>query len=213
MKGLIAKDFAILRQRGKILLILLIWGVGMNFIMEDSSFVVGWLVMIATITAMSTLSYDEYDNCMPFLMSLPVTRRTYAVEKYAFSALVGTAAWLVSVVLVTVCELVIRKQMPTAENYLSMVLFLAGIMIIPAISIPPQLKWGVEKGRLVMIGIFGAIAVGAFVFSRISADPALIAKLDKLPLGGFVAGTIAVTLVLTAVSVFISVRIMEKKEF
>lgn len=213
MKGLMAKDFAILKQRGKILLFLLGWGVLMNFAMEDGSFVVGWMVMIATITSLSTISYDEYDNCMPFLMSLPVTRRSYALEKYAFSGAVAGVAWLASVALVTVCELILRKQLPTGEDYLGMAVFLAGILLILSVSIPPQLKWGAEKGRLVMIGIFGVIFVASFVIGKLNEAPNMIARLEKLPMAGFVAGAIAVALILTVVSVWISVRIMEKKEF
>ena len=82
----------------------------MRFAMDDSSFVVGWVTMIAVITALGTISYDEYDNCMPFLMTLPVTRKGYALEKYLFTMICSVIFWIISVVIVIITSLFSEKS-------------------------------------------------------------------------------------------------------
>ncbi len=214
MSGLLAKDLALMKQRGKIMLFLVAWGILMTFIMEDAAFVVGWIVMIAAITSISTISYDEYDNCMPFLMTLPVTRRDYAVEKYLFSAAVGAVFWLIALVIVIVSSLVRGSVFSPAEELPGMVLFLGVLLAILALCIPPQLKWGAEKGRIMMLLIFGVVFVVSLLIGRFGGGlQKAAAFLESLPMAGVILGSMAFSLALTAVSVMISIRIMEKKEF
>lgn len=214
MKALLVKDFSLMLQRGKILLFLIAWGVIMTFVMDNGSFVVGWIVMIAVITSISTISYDEYDNCMPFLMSLPVTRRVYAVEKYLFSLLCGAAFWIISVLILAVCSPLAGKAFSLAEDLPGTLLPLAATLIILAVTIPPQLKWGAEKGRIVLLVVFAVIGAGAFILSRPENSTAAFSeKLSSLSMGGVLLAVLAAGLLLTAVSVAVSVRIMEKKEF
>ena len=214
MKGLLMKDWALMKQRGKILLFLVAWGFLMTFIMDSSSFVVGWIVCIAAITSLSTISYDEYDNCMPFLMSLPVTRRAYALEKYLFSLLSGGVFWVLSLGIVAVCGLFNGKGFSLAEELPGMVVILALTFFILAVSIPPQLKWGAEKGRIVMLLIYAVIGAGAFLLNRFGGTSSGVGeRLSALPLWGAVLGALGLGVLLTAVSALISVRILEKKEF
>ncbi len=213
MKGLLANDFALMRQRMKIMLFLIVWGIIMVFVMENGAFVVGWMVMIATITSISTISYDEYDNCMPFLMSLPVTRRTYAVEKYLFSMLFGTGSWLLSVLIVAVFGRFGGKSFSPAEDLPMLITFLALMLVIVAVSIPPQLKWGAEKGRTVLLILYAMVFAVFFLVGKLGGIKASVGKMDALSPSSVVIPFFAAGLILLAVSVMLSIRIMEKKEF
>lgn len=42
------------------------------------------MTMFGAMIAVGTLSYDETDNGLAFLMTLPVDRKTYVREKYLF---------------------------------------------------------------------------------------------------------------------------------
>lgn len=215
MKGLIVKDFALLRQAGsKILFFALVWGVVMTFVMDDISFTTGWVVLIAVIVSLSTLSYDEYDNCMPFLMSMPTSRRIYAAEKYVFSLLCGFIAWLCTLVIMIICSLAMGKGFPGAEDFLGSVMFLPVMMLVPAVTLPAQFKWGAQKGRNALFILFGVVFVAGFLIEKFGSGLAgAAAKLETLPMGGFVLGCMAAGVVITLASVFLSIRIMEKKEF
>ena len=214
MKGLLAKDLALMIQRAKIMLFLIIWGIIMVFIMEDSAFVVGWMVMIAAVTSLSPISYDEYDNCMPFLMSLPVTRRTYAVERYVFSLLFGAAFWVLSVAIVAIFGMISGNPVSFAEDLPMMAVFLAVLVLVVAVSVPPQLKWGSEKGRMVLLLVYVAIFGGFFIFAKMADGAADIgSKLEAFSLPGVVIALLAADLAILALSAALSIRIMEKKEF
>ena len=62
MKGLLIKDFCLLRNQNRtvpIFLVLAVWFAVMNQI----TFCISFLTMMSAILAMSTCSYDELDNC------------------------------------------------------------------------------------------------------------------------------------------------------
>ena len=92
-------------------------------------------------------------------------------------------------------------------------------MVIQAIMLPFQLKYGGDKGRIAMIGAFGALAVIALVIVK-GAETIfhvdLVSILDNLPavsMGVFIAATIIIALFMLLVSMKISLSIMNKKEF
>ena len=214
MKGLLAKDYALMKQRAKIMLVLVVWAFFMRFAMDDSSFVVGWVTMIAVITALGTISYDEYDNCMPFLMTLPVTRKGYALEKYLFTMICSVIFWIISVVIVIITGLFSEKSFSFKEELPPMMIYLLLILIIISVCTPPQLKWGAEKGRTVMLVLFGVVFAGAFLVMRFGNGLLkVVQKVEQLSMPVVITGAVVLSLVITAVSVMISIRIMENKEF
>ncbi|MBQ1468082.1 MAG: ABC-2 transporter permease [Solobacterium sp.] len=214
MKALLAKDYGLMKQRGKILLFLVLWAIAMNLIMVDSMFVVGWVVMIAEISSISTISYDEYDNCMPFLMSLPVTRRDYALEKFVFPLMCGILFWIISVIIVAVSGMFTGNSISLSTDLPGMVLFLILMMLIPAMSVPPQLKWGAEKGRIVMFIFFAILMVVSYLLNYFKVDLEETAEqLSRYPMYVVFLAVFLICLVILSVSVYLSIRIMEKKEF
>ena len=64
----------------------------------DSTFVVTYFTMIGSLLVLTTISYDTFDNGMPFLMSLPVSGKTYAQEKFLFSLIGLFVSWGTGVV-------------------------------------------------------------------------------------------------------------------
>ena len=103
MKGMLIKDFRLLKNQGKtLILMLLAVAVFMNLITDvGPSFVVGYITIIFSLFTVSTISYDEFDNCYLFLMTLPVSRKNYVNEKYLFALLSIVLTWCVGMVLGT----------------------------------------------------------------------------------------------------------------
>ena len=101
MKGMLIKDFRILKYQGKTLfLMLLVVAVLMNLITDvGPTFIVGYITIIFSLFTVTTVSYDEFDNCYLFLMTLPVTRKNYVNEKYLFALLSIIFAWCTGIVL------------------------------------------------------------------------------------------------------------------
>ena len=66
---------------------------------NDFTFMVGFITFILSLFTVSSISYDEFDNGYPFLLTLPFSRKTYVIEKYVFGLILGLTGWLVSVLI------------------------------------------------------------------------------------------------------------------
>ncbi|MGN1345195.1 MAG: ABC-2 transporter permease, partial [Eubacteriales bacterium] len=179
MRGLIQKDLCLLLQRSRILLVLIGTGALMGF-STDSSFVIGYLTMICAILTVGTISYDEFDNGYPFLLTLPITKRTYVMGKYLFCMLGGLTGWCIAVVLFLGCTLIKGNAISTSD-LLETIAFIPVLGLITALLLPLQLKYGAEKSRLAIAVVGGgAWALGYFVMKYLPDHPVLPSELDGL---------------------------------
>ena len=101
MKGLLVKDFCLIRQQKKFLAILLLLAIVLNY-NSDGSFVIGYLTFVCSFLIISSISYDEYDNGYSFLFTLPVGRKTYVQSKYIFAVLLSSCSWMTGCVIASV---------------------------------------------------------------------------------------------------------------
>lgn len=113
---------------------------------------------------------------------------------------------------------------PKAESPLVIllqgVIFFAVGLLFMSVSMPIQLKMGGEKGRIVAVLILMALTVAFVLGGRVlgKAAPEVLQKILK-NMNVFMSGNFfipvvaAVAALFVILSAFISVRIMEKKEF
>lgn len=216
MKGLLIKDFRLMKNMKNSIVLILLIAVGMTY-SADTTFIITYLSIIGATFTSSTISYDEFDNGYSFLFSLPVTRRGYAAEKYLFGLCMSGGMWLVGSVVATVSNMA-RNTMPPHETIAIALTMLPVMMVILAVLIPFHLKFGGEKGRIVMVAVMGlvflVVVAGAKVAKslRINLD-AIGAGLPAMSMGASIAVAIAVGVALLILSCQISMRIMEKQEF
>ena len=81
MRGFLQKDIELLKQNRSFLGLVIVMVIFFVCIRNDA-FVIIYLGMMGGFHSISTISYDEADRGMGFLMTLPATRKTYAIEKY-----------------------------------------------------------------------------------------------------------------------------------
>ena len=130
MKGLLEKDLRLMLSRKQSILIFIVASLFVAFTM-DGSFVVSYLTMLFTVIAISTLSYDEYDNGFAFLMTLPFSRKTYVREKYIFTLLAEITAWVISVIFYYVVNMIkgvridLLSEAPVLLMYLPLLFLMA----------------------------------------------------------------------------------------
>ena len=74
MKGLLIKDFQLLKAQKSFFIVLIAVAVGMGLFSYDTSFITGFLTFAVSLFTISTVSYDEFDNGNAFLFSLPISR-------------------------------------------------------------------------------------------------------------------------------------------
>ena len=203
MKGMLIKDFCILKLQKNAVLVLLAMCVVFTVFMKSPTYIVNLFPMYGFLLVLGTLTYDEFDRGYSFLFTLPVSRRGYVKEKYVFGLLFCGGIWILSVLI------------SLMVNYAVSIIL---VLVFMGTSIPVQLKYGNEKGRLavVAIGVGGfAVIVGGIQLGKVF-DIEMTAALQRVEKMG--AGTVSVigcivSVILIVISYKISVRIMEKKEF
>lgn len=216
MKGLLIKDFRLLKNQKSFLLTFLLIGVGMLFTELDSFLIISYLTFLFSAFAVSSISYDELDNGFAFLFTLPVSRRGYVAEKYLFGLLFGGGAWFISTLLTTVIA-AFRQGEGLLEIFPAVFVYLVMILIYLSIVLPIQLKFGAEKGRLIILGTVILIYLAGFLLTR---GLRYLNDHENIYLAGalkenYVAAAVvfaAVSIMLFVLSYALSVRIMEKKQ-
>lgn len=217
MKGLLIKDFKLIKGQKNFFLMIVLIGVWMIMFMEDFSFIIGYMAFIGGMFSLSTISYDEADNGNAFLFTLPVTRKGYVVEKYEFGLLTGGSFWLLATVIVLIAGIT-KDLMPVKDMLMTAFLILPVLFLIISVTLPFQLKFGGEKGRIAIIGAAGLLFVIGIAVVRIGEifHVDLISAFNILPavsMAVLIAAAIGISVIILLISLRISIAIMNRKEF
>ncbi|MCI6036267.1 MAG: ABC-2 transporter permease [Firmicutes bacterium] len=219
MKGLLIKDYKLLMLQKKTFLLMLLIAICMNFAMQDNpGVIIGYLTFFAALMANTTLSYDEYGNGITFLLTLPVTRKTYVRSKYVGNLLLLLFFWLPSTLLEALIYALQGRILFRMETMVSVLAILPVSLIFVDFMIPLVLRFGQEKGKLVWAAVGGLIFAVIAVLNALSEAGKLEAV--KQLLGNLVQHGILLTVCIIvlsllglAVSYGFSVKVMEKKIF
>ena len=208
MLGLMRKDLCLLLQRSRAIIIMVGVGVIIGF-STDGGFLIGYLTMISAILSIGTISYDEFDNGYPFLLTLPVTRKSYVTAKYLFCLASNLAGWAAASVIYAGCCLLKGERfgMEQLTDALA-ILPVAGLMT--AVMLPLQLKYGAEKSRLALAALAGGVVALGYVGVKLFPD--LPGSLSGVSDAVFGVVFVCLCIAALAVSFCCSMRIMEKKE-
>lgn len=129
MKGLLIKDFKLLKTQQKFFLLVLFIAIAVEmFSGSSSSFLIGYLSFMAILFTLSSISYDEFDNGNAFLFSLPITRKSYVIEKYGLGLILGSSFWAFGTLIVILKEVI-------ANKYISIDTIVAAFSILPVIFV------------------------------------------------------------------------------
>ena len=217
MAGLVEKDIRLLLKRKETIIMFLAISFLLGFT-TNGNFVISYLTLLCTIFTVSTISYDEFDNGYTFLMTLPIDCKTYVAEKYAFCIGSGFIAWIFAVIFFLVTGVVKGDAINLSEDMMMAVVFIPVYIIMLCVMIPIQLKYGGEKSRIVLLVLWGIIALIGFLGAKVLAGlhisiDGLVKILDQIPEIVFGILGIAITVVIVVISFVCSRKIMEKKEY
>lgn len=217
--GLILKDFYsirgyLIRQIGLLLVIYLIIGVAM----KTMSMLPAMLMLGVTMSLISIFSLDESSRWNAYALTLPITPRDLVISKYLIyyggMYAVGLLASLFSAAVDTVL-------FPNGEDAVeNLILGVGGglaILIIYSlvisVDIPLYLKLGIEKSRIPTTLTFLVPFVA--IFPTVSYWGPWLANMDWSSVNWPVVILIflAALAVIVLVSCWVSIRIMEQKEY
>lgn len=232
MKGLLLKDLLILKSRSKFVIILFLLGIA--WLINDSSntvFVTYYITFAFSYLTLNTISYDSFENGFPHLFSLPINRQTYVAEKYVLALLICSGSWVIAI-LMNLTFLSVTHQMAELDGFWFVGLMgLVLVLMLQGFSIPIQLKFGAEKGRIVTLIVMGVLGAALVVLNtgEIMVDGVVYSRLAYIIhyLGGFVDDyltqshsltllqgiVLLIPIMIFGISYPITVAIMKKKEY
>ena len=213
MAGLFEKDFRLLMQRKQILMLFFIIAIILGF-SQESTFILGYLPFCTVLVTVSTISYDELDHGYEFLMTLPITTKNYVTEKYLFCISGAGISWLIAIFLYFMSNIIHGNTHSFFAEFSVIFAYLPIALTMLSILIPFQLKYGVEKSRIILVTLAGAIlAAGYFIINLMDKNSTLLNTINSI--SDEIAEIIlfAFGILITLISYCASNQIMKKKGF
>ena len=203
MKGLLIKDFLLMKNYKKVTMFMLVIGIFLG--MNDISFASGYILVFVSILSMSTITYDEANHGLKTLFSLPISKSDYVKEKYLFSLIITGIGF----VFVTILGC-FRKS-----GFMETLVILSTALLLLALSLPFQLKEGNEKGRIVLfVIVFGCTFLFAFLNQFIHHFfESMEETLNTLDPTMFSVGLLLTSFILYFISMLISIRVYKNRVF
>lgn len=202
MKGLIIKDFYSLLKQFKILLALLILYIVIAMTSEDTNFFGGVVSILMVMQTISTLSYDERSKWDRYALTMPISRSDLVFSKYILSAILSGVAFIINFVF----QMMAGSGDPSEALLVSAAMTGIGLFFL-CLILPVLFKFGVEKGRYIMMLIF-FVPTGFFMFMSKMG----LTLPDKLFVEFFPTICVIFLTLVVFISVNISLAICKRKE-
>lgn len=213
MKGLLLKDIYNLKNQWKYMLFIAVV-FSLSFASNGDGTLASMFTFICTILLLNSLAQDEMDQWNKFAFTLPVTRRQAILAKYIFGLLLCCLGLACGIGLTLLTRAVgLGDGGMSFGGVLVEALASCGVvLLIVSLMVPMNLKFGIQKSRYLLMGF---VAVPVLLSVAITSLGVTFAFGSLFEISPLVLGSGAVLLVaaVMTVSFFISVRIMEKKEF
>ena len=217
MKGLFIKDLILFKNQAKFYIMFAMVCALMLFANFNPAYIIGYMTLMCMMFTFTTISYDEFENGFSFLFTLPYSRKDYVREKYGFGIIVSLTVWILFLAVVFM-KSVVGKNVDMGEILPGALMYLFVVQLFCAVNLPIQFKFGIEKGRIALIGV--SITTFAVVFGLAKIlqlnnmnITAAFRQLGTIRPASFFGILACVCAVIYGVSYCISVKIMEKRQF
>lgn len=208
MKGLLFKEFMNLKRYRRTLLIILTVFFFSAMMSKNISLFSEMVILLCAMMAITSFSYDEFAKWDKYALSMPVNRKEIVTSKYLFAAILIIIGSVIAFVVDVVFSVALHQDFLWQEKTL-LYLALAGTgMLLISIMFPFIYKFGVEKARLIILGIAILPMALSFLFNQ-----ANIPMLSQESLQWLMYASPIILLIFISLSYQISKTIYYKKEF
>ena len=201
MKGMLIKDFIYLRQQIRVYLFMIAVWLGIAIGNRDMSFFGSVMMAFSVLIPISAIAYDERSKWDGYALTMPVTRTDLVMAKYLLAWLCGIGGALLAAMISAFLTGDFIASMVSATSYITVGLFL------PAVILPLVFKYGVEKGRLLMMAVFLLPWMVVMILPQLNIQLNVTSLEKMFHFFPFVA------IILTVGSVWLSMHIYMNKEF
>ncbi|ABX44252.1 ABC-2 transporter permease [Lachnoclostridium phytofermentans] len=204
MIGLIKKDLLTLKKQLIIIIFFVAFYGILSFAQPGNYSMFAYMVTLYSIfIPMTSLGYDDRSEWNKYAITMPVTRKHLVYSKYLLSILAIGITGILCIVLI----LLIDKGF-TSESLFTITSSLSIGVLFISIILPFNFRFGVEKSRFIIFGLFGIPTVLIVILSKanipLPSEDFILKLLRFLPL-------LAVAVLI--ISNLVSVSIVEKKEY
>lgn len=213
MKGLVLKELYLIRSFAKQYVLITMMMAGVSVILDNISFVATYIIVLSSSIVMSTTSMDEVVSFNRFAITMPIDTGKLVKSKYVifFISIMGGAIfiWLFNILIT-----VFLPEKTGAFNMEGMPVIISLFIAANAIAIPVMFKVGAAKARytyIIVMLIMGITIFGAYHLARMSGK-----SLDDMltGMGGMLnLASLSFAAIIVIISYFISVKIVQKKEW
>ena len=217
MKGLIRKDFINLKKYGKQIGIILLAFFGIGLTMKSSLYVCFMMMLYGTMTIITAMAYDEKADFDKYALCLPISRKDIVKSKYLVWMIIMFGAFFLSTITGAVLNMIFQHNI--FETFMTVLVIWAVYILLFSIVIPFMFRFGVERGRVIMIAVFILPTLLGVIFVNFAESIGLQLPLDKALTFAeshlvFISLTgICLVIAAVVVSYFSSVIIVQKKEY
>lgn len=217
MKGLLIKDFRLMRGQRTFFLAIIAISILTAVTSSNTLFAISFLGFVCPMFVLSSISYDEFDNGNAFLFSLPITRKGYVFEKYIFALILSIAALIFSTAVCLIIS-VIKNTVSINEIFITALTVFPAELLILSLMLPFQLKFGAEKGRIAIIAVLGGVSVISVILVKAAEAMninlyELLNAVSKLGMQTFFLLYLLISFIILIISCRISIKVINKKEF
>ncbi|NLM25618.1 MAG: ABC-2 transporter permease [Firmicutes bacterium] len=206
MKGLLLKDFYALRKQGRVIFALSIFYLILGLSSGNIGMFGTMITLLSAMLPITTMSYDEYHKWDRYALAMPVSRKTIVLSKYCLGIICSLAASLL---------VLLVNLLMSLTNDLSLILILQSNLVFIvvanlflAIVLPIIFKFGIEKGRMIMLMVIALPTLGLILLGKLGvslpSEQVLIRMLYLSPI---------VVFILVFLSIQLSNKIYQQKEF
>lgn len=207
MKGLLLKDWYMMKKYMRSYLALLIIFVVVSFADSNNMFFVYYPCLLSGMVPTSLLAYDERSKWDLYAGTLPCTRAQIVSAKYLLGALL-----LLVVVLITAVVRGIHMIATARFEWKGYLMLLQMLLILgcitSSITLPCMFRFGVEKGRIAYYVMIGAVCTGSVIASSLFRGAMQMGTNYGLPLALLCLAAVGIY----ALSWYLSIRFYEKRE-
>lgn len=205
MYGLILKDLLGLKKYCRTAVLIILFYFVLSFMFDFSSFLAAMTIMMLTMMSITSFSYDEFARWDNYVLTLPISRKAIVVSKYILALILIIIGIVLSTIL-SLLTVLAGQEMVLGELFATIGAISMVAMIIVSIMFPLLYRFGVEKSRLMLLGVVAVPTIIVIVLQKLGvtfSDEQFILLFKSAPL--FV-------LICFVLSIVISCKIYQKKE-
>ena len=203
MTGLLLKDICTLKkQLWLYFVICLIIAVVAGWDADASGFISVYIPVFISVLPGTALAYDEQSKWDTMAAMMPYSIRQLVVSKY----LLGLLCFVAGTILLCVQRLV-AGTLFTAETASVFCTALLTVLLLQALTLPMSIRFGVEKGRILLMAVVALGVVALYSFEKTQGIPEYPEDPGAAP---FLIPLLAVALLYLA-SIAVSIRFYRKR--